>query len=84
MAILHIHVPSTKHEAKMNDTQKGNVNGDIIQKSEAAVNSNHKVGGLDSIHQELHSIQALRKTYKWYSMSFFKNSVMTLLSSHKL
>ena len=78
-----VHVLSMKHEAKIKDTQKRNEDGDIIQKPEANAYYNHKLGGVDSIDQQLYSIQVLRKTYKWYQI-FFRILMMGLLRFHKL
>ena len=61
-----VHVLLTKHEAKMKDDQKRNADGDIIQKAEPVDYYNNKMRGVDSIDEQLHSIQILRRTYKCY------------------
>ena len=66
-----VHVLSTKHAAKMKDTARRNFEGNIVQKPEAIIYYNRKMGGVDTIDQQLHSVQILRKTYKWYHKIFF-------------
>ena len=56
----------------MKDTQKRNAGGDIIQKTEAIVYYNHKMGRVDSIDKQLNSTQILKKTYKWYQKIFLR------------
>ena len=79
-----VHVLSTKHAAKMKDTPRWNVEGNIVQKPEAITYYNQKMGGVDTIDQQLHSVQVLRKTYKWYDKIFFRIFMMAMLSSHKV
>ena len=40
--------------------------------------------GVDSIDQQLHRIQVLRKTYKWHQKIIFRILIMVLLSYHKV
>ena len=42
------------------------------------------MGGVDKIDQQLHQIQALRKTYKWYRKIFLRLLMQSMLNSHKL
>ena len=65
----------------MKNVQK-NADGDI-QKLEAVVYYNHKMGGIDSIELQLLSTEVLRKTYRWYQ-NIFRMLKMALSSSHKL
>ena len=78
-----VHVLSTKHAANMKDTPRQNFEGNV-QKPEAIIYYNHKMGGIDTIDQQLHSIQIQRKSYKWYHKIFFRMFMMALLSAHKL
>ena len=39
------------------------------------------MGGVDLMDQQLHGIQVLRKTYKWYQKIFFRMVMLALLSS---
>ena len=51
-----VHVLSTKHAANMKDTPRQNFEGNVVQKSEAIIYYNHKMGGIDTIDQQQHSI----------------------------
>ena len=79
-----VHVISTKHSAKMKDTSKVDAEGNIIKKPEAIMYYNKNMGGVDLMDQQLHGIQVLRKTYKWYQKIFFRMVMLALLSSQKL
>ena len=79
-----VHVLSTKHNASMKNTHRRTADGEIVQKPEAIMYYNHKMGGVDNIDQQLHSMQVLRKTYKWYQKIFFRMLMMALLSSQKI
>lgn len=79
-----VHVISTKHGAKMMNTNSKDADGNIIKKPEAIVYYNHNMGGIDRMDQQLHGIQVLRKTYKWYQKIFFRLMMLALLSSQKL
>ena len=43
-----------------------------------------KMGGVDHIDQQLHSVTVLRRSYKWYKKSFIRMMMMCVLSAHKL
>ena len=79
-----VHLLSTKHSANMRDTIQRNVDGDPVQKPEAIMYYNKKMGGVDAIDQQLHSIQIMRKSYKWYHKIFFRLLMVSMLSSHKI
>lgn len=79
-----VHLISTKHKANMMNTTRVNAEGNIVQKPEAIMYYNKNMGGVDGIDQQLHSVQILRKTYKWYHKVFFRMLMMALLSAHKL
>ena len=61
----------TKLSARMVNTSKVDGQVDIVRKPEATVYYNTNMGGVDRMDQELHGIQVLRKTYKWYKKHFF-------------
>ena len=79
-----VHMLSTKHDASMKDTHRRNAAGELVQKPEAILYYNHKMGGVDQIDQQLHSMQVMRKTYKWYQKVFFRLMMMSLLSSQMI
>ena len=61
----------------MVNTSKADGQGNIVRKPEASVYFNTNMGGVDRMDQQLHSIQVLRKTYKWYKKIFLPNNVVT-------
>ena len=79
-----VHVLSTKHNSNMKDTTRTNADGQAIQKPESIIYYNQKMGGVDNIDQQLHNIQVLRKTYKWYQKIFFRLLMMAFLSAQKI
>ena len=66
-----VHVILTKHSARMVNTSKADVQGNIFRKSKAIVYYNTNVGDADRTDQQLHGIHVLRKAYKWYQRYFF-------------
>ena len=79
-----VHVLSTKHKAIMKNTGRRDFEGNIIQKPEAIVYYNQNMGGIDKIDQELHGINSMRKSFKWYHKVFFRLLSVAMLSSHKI
>ena len=61
----------TKHSARIVNTSKVYGQGNIVKKPKAIVHYNTNMGGIDRMDQQLHGIQVLRKTYKWYQEMFF-------------
>ena len=55
----------------MVNTSKVEGQGNIVRKPEAIVYYNTNMGGVDRMDQQLHGIQLLKKTYKWYQKIFF-------------
>ena len=79
-----VHVLSTKHKAIMKNTGKKDFEGNIIQKPEAIMYYNQNMGGIDKIDQQLHGINIIRKSLKWYHKVFFRLLAVAMLSSHKI
>ena len=42
------------------------------------------MGGVDRVDQQLHGIQATRKSYKWYKKLFVRLVLQSALNSHKI
>ena len=79
-----VHLLSTKHAANMINTHRVDADGNAVQKPDAIIYYNQKMGGVDNVDQQLHGIQVMRKTYKWYHKIFFRLLMMSLLSAHKI
>ena len=79
-----MHLLSTKHKVTMKNTAKRDHEGYIIQKPEAVIYYNHNMGGVHRMDQQLHSINVVGKTFKWYHTVFFRLLYVALLSSHKI
>ena len=79
-----VHMLTTKHTNVVAPTKKKDRDGEVIKKPQAVIDYNMHMGGVDMVDQQLHQIQALRKTYKWYRKIFFRLLLQTMLNSHKL
>ena len=79
-----VHLISTKHAANMKNTTNRDAQANVVQKPEAIVYYNQKMGGVGKIDQQLHGIQVLRKTYKWCHKIFFRLLMISMLNAHKL
>ena len=82
--LMVIHLLTPMHETAMKNTANGDAQGNIVQKPEAILYYNKKMGGVDKIDEKLQSIQVFRKTFKWYHTIFFRLLMMSLLHCHKL
>ena len=45
---------------------------------------NQHIGGVDRVDQQLHNIQVLKKSYKWYHKLAFCLSIQMILNAHKV
>ena len=79
-----VHLISTKHAANMKNTTNRDAQANVVQKPEAIVYYNQKMGGVGKIDQQLHGIQVLRKAYKWCHKIFFRLLMISMLNAHKL
>ena len=68
----------------MKNIANRDVQGNVVQKQEAILYYNKKIGGVDKIDPQLHSIQIFRKSFKGYHKIFFKLLMLFLLSGNKL
>ena len=44
----------------------------------------YNMGGVDLLDQQLDSLDALRKSYKWYKKLFLRMDMQCALAAHKL
>ena len=65
-------------------TSKVDGQDNIVRKTEAIVYYNINMEGVNRMDQQLHGIQVLRKTYKWYQKICFHLIMLSLLCIHKL
>ena len=75
---------STFHNPFMVNT--GKVDRDENHNMKPAMVPSHSVhmSGVDSVDQQLHGIQALRKSYKWYKKLIFRLLLQVSMNSHKV
>lgn len=78
-----VHLLSTSNKAELVNLGK-NKDGQDIMKPSCVVEYNHNMGGVDVCDQQLHMIQTVRKTYKWYKKLFIRLMMQCMLASHKL
>lgn len=45
---------------------------------------NQHIGGVDRVNQQLHNLQTLRKSYKWYCKIALRLIMQTILNAHKI
>ena len=58
--------------------------GALIQKPTCIMSYNTKMGCVDHVDQQLHSVSVMRKNYKWYKKIFVCMLMMCILNAHKL
>ena len=74
---------TTKGKVAMIPTGKSD-KGNAICKPACIISYNHKMGGEDTVDQQLHSVTVVRKTYKWYKKVALRLFRQCALSAHKL
>ena len=79
-----VYVLSTSHRAAMKNTNRVDTEGNVIQKTTSIIDYNHNMGGVDPVHQQLDSLDVLRKSCKWYKKLFLRLVMQCALASHKL
>ena len=75
---------STCHNPAMVETGKSNREGNQVMKPTMASSYNTHMGGVDRIDQQLHSIQSLRKSNKWYKKLALRLVMQVTLNAHKV
>ena len=79
-----VHVLTTKHTNAVGPTKKKDKAGDVVKKPKCIIDYNHHMGGVDLVDQQLHHLNIIRKSYKWYKKIFLRLLSQSLLNSHKL
>ena len=54
----------------MKNTNRVDTYENAIQKPTSIIDYNHNIGGVDVDDQQLDNLDVLRKSYKWYKISF--------------
>ena len=55
-----------------------------VLKPTAVKSYNQHMGGADRVDQQLHGLQVLRKSYKWYKKLAFRLVLQVILNAHKI
>ena len=75
---------STCHNPAMAETGKSNREGNQVMKPTMVSSYNTHMGGVHRIDQQLHSIQSLRKSNKWYKKLALRLVMQVTLNAHKV
>ena len=75
---------SSLHNASMANTGKTDKDGNPIIELAMIKAYNHHMSGVDRVDQQLHAVQALRKSYKWYKKLAFRLILQLALNAKKL
>ena len=75
---------STAHAAEMKNTNTRDAQGNVVKKPTCVMSYNVKMGGVDHVDQQLHSVTVMRRSYKWYKKIFIRMMMMCVLNAHKL
>ena len=57
---------TTAHTAQMRNTAVRDQDGNAVHKPACILSYYTKMGGVDMVDQQLHSLTVMRKSYKWY------------------
>ena len=79
-----VYMLSTAHPSTIVETGKTDRDGNMVMKPRLITEYNLHMGGVDRVDQQLHSIQGLRKSYKWYRKLVLRLIMQMLLNSQKL
>ena len=60
------------------------MDGTRVKKSTAIKAYNIHMGDVDRVDQQLHTLQCLRKSYKWYRKLAFRLMMQMILNAHKI
>ena len=74
----------TCHNPAMVETGKSNQEGNQVMKPTMVSSYNTHMGGVHRIDQQLHSIQSLRKSNKWYKKLALRLVMQVTLNAHKV
>ena len=73
---------TTAHTAQMRNTAIRDQEGNALQKPACILSYNTKMGGVDMVDQQLHSLTVMRKSYKWYKKVFVCMMMMCVFNVH--
>ncbi|XP_065650310.1 piggyBac transposable element-derived protein 4-like [Hydra vulgaris] len=79
-----VYALSTYYNPVMVETGKSDKNGNIILKPSMVKSYNEHMGGVDRVDHQLHGIQVLRKSNKWYKKLAFRLILQCALNSQKI
>ena len=75
---------STAHAAEMRETTARDDEGNVVRRPSCIMSYKVKMGGVDHVDQQLHSVTVMRRSYKWYKKVFIRVMMTCVLSAHKL
>jgi len=79
-----VHMLTTDHSNCCVDTDKKTKDGTPVIKPHCITDYNRYMGGVDAVDQQLESVLAIRRPFKWYKKIFFRFVLQSALSAHKL
>ena len=75
---------TTEGRAAMIRTGKTDKDNNPTTKPACIIAYNHKMGGVDTVDQQLRSLSVVRKTYKWYKKIALWLFMQCALNAHKI
>ena len=79
-----VYMLSTCHNPAIIETGKSNLEANPVMKPTMVSSYNTHKGGADRVNQQLHNIQSLRKSYKWYKKLTLRLVMQVMLNAHKV
>lgn len=79
-----VYMLSTCHQPEMEVVDAYSEEGRVVEKPTAIKSYNIHMGGVDRVDQQLHTLQCLRKSYKWYRKLAFRLVTQMVLNAYKI
>lgn len=80
-----VHMLTSINKDGMAPTKKKNhLTNEIVEKPLAVIDYNANMGGVDKSDMQIHFIESVRKTIKWYKKLFFHLLDMTVLNAYNM
>jgi hypothetical protein len=79
-----VYMLTTSHGVEMKNSGTTGRDGSVVMKPTCIIDYNHNMGGVDMVDQQLHTMDVLRKTYKWYKKVFLRLVMQCMLSAHRI
>jgi len=79
-----VHMLTTDNSNCCVDTDKKTKDGTPVIKQHCITDYNRYMGGVDVVDQQLESVLAIRRSFKWYKKIFFRFVLQSALSAHNL